>query len=329
MRLSRVLSLLIPATLLLGGCASLLTWDPPPERQVHNAPEVEPLPERAVGATDHLVRKGDTVYSIAFRNNLDYRELAKWNSIGTDYLIRPGQVLRLRAPEAVRLIEGDIVSTPSPLETPVVGAPVALNSGIPPSTAPPPRSTGGSRPRPIPLPSDMPAAPLPGTGGSPTPSAPIGSPAPAPAGGPVAIAVPADRPPPITSESGGPYRWQWPTDGVVVRGFNPAAGSKGLDFGGDLGQPVVAAAPGKVVYSGAALKGYGELIIIKHDDLRLSAYGYNRRRLVAEGQMVRGGEQIGELGLGPESRPILHFEIRERGQPVDPVPYLPAKTAAR
>lgn len=115
----------------------------------------------------------------------------------------------------------------------------------------------------------------------------------------------------------------------MVRGFNPATGSKGLDFGGDLGQAVLAAAPGKVVYSGAALKGYGELIIIKHDDLRLSAYGYNRRRLVAEGQMVRGGQQIGELGLGPESRPILHFEIRERGQPVDPVPYLPAKTATR
>ena len=132
----------------------------------------------------------------------------------------------------------------------------------------------------------------------------------------------------MTSESGGPYRWQWPTNGVVVRGYNPGAGSKGLDFTGSVGQSVVAAAPGKVVYSGSALKGYGELIIIKHDDLRLSAYGYNRTRLVNEGDMVRGGQPIAELGLGPENRPILHFEIRERGQPVDPVPYLPARTAS-
>jgi lipoprotein NlpD len=140
--------------------------------------------------------------------------------------------------------------------------------------------------------------------------------------------APAIPPPPITSESGGPYRWQWPTNGTVVRGYNPGAGSKGLDFSGSVGQAVVAAAPGKVVYSGSALKGYGELIIVKHDDLHLSAYGYNRTRLVNEGDMVRGGQPIAELGLGPENRPILHFEIRERGQPVDPASYLPAKTAS-
>jgi lipoprotein NlpD len=114
---------------------------------------------------------------------------------------------------------------------------------------------------------------------------------------------------------------------VVVRGFDPSGGSKGLDFAGSIGQNVVAAAPGKVVYSGAALKGYGELVIIKHDDLRLSAYGYNRSRLVEEGDMVRGGQKIAELGLGPENKPILHFEIRERGQPVNPATYLPAKGA--
>ena len=147
----------------------------------------------------------------------------------------------------------------------------------------------------------------------------------APAPPQVAVAAPVLPPPPLTSESGGPYRWQWPTNGVVIRGYNPAAGAKGLDFEGKIGQPVYAAAPGKVVYSGSALKGYGELVIIKHDDLRLSAYGYNRKRLVSEGQMVQGGQAIAELGLGPENRPVLHFEIRERGQPVDPVPYLPAK----
>lgn len=109
-----------------------------------------------------------------------------------------------------------------------------------------------------------------------------------------------------------------------MRGFSPNKGWKGWDFSGKVGQTVVAAAPGKVVYSGSALKGYGELIIIKHDDVRLSAYGYNRKRLVAEGDMVKGGQPIAELGLGPENRPTLHFEIRERGKPVNPSVYLPA-----
>ena len=84
-----------------------------------------------------------------------------------------------------------------------------------------------------------------------------------------------------------------------------------------------AAAPGKVVYSGNALKGYGELIIIKHDERYLSAYGYNQRRYVVEGDIVTAGQPIGELGLGPENKPLLHFEIRERGQPVNPEKYLP------
>lgn len=334
-------SLIVVATLVcatLSGCTSWLTWEEPPRREVRNAPEVEPAPERPVGPSDYMVRKGDTVYSIAFRNSLDYRELAKWNGIGADYLIRPGQVLRLQAPAPARLIEGDIESTPTPLEGPPVSAPVALSSELPPSTAPPPIAPpppGRARPKPIPLPAQPLPRPVPGTEPSapagtsvavaPVSSGPISSPPPSP---PSSVPpVVADPPPLLTSESGAPYRWQWPTQGVVVRGYNPAAGSKGLDFAGDIGQPVVAAAPGKVVYSGAALKGYGELIIIKHDDLRLSAYGYNRTRLVQEGQMVRGGQTIAELGLGPENKPVLHFEIRERGQPVNPVPYLPARTA--
>ena len=86
-----------------------------------------------------------------------------------------------------------------------------------------------------------------------------------------------------------------------------------------------AAAPGRVVYSGNALKGYGELIIIKHNDTYLSAYSYNRRRTVREGDVVTAGQPIGELGMGPENKPFLHFEIRERGQPVDPMRFLPRR----
>jgi len=119
-------------------------------------------------------------------------------------------------------------------------------------------------------------------------------------------------------------RWQWPTSGVVLRKYDMASGSKGIDVGGELGQPVYAVSPGKVVYSGSALKGYGELIIVKHDDTYLSAYGHNRRRLVKEGDEVRAGQTIAELGIGPEQKPLLHFEIRENGKPVDPLAFLPA-----
>lgn len=302
MRHAAILVLAALATA-LGGCAGLLNWNPPPSHEVHNAsapsPRPEPTPERPVGANDYLVRAGDTVYSIAFRNNLDYRELARWNGVGPDYLIRPGQVLRLfnAPPQTVAVGEGDIQAHPADLET---QRPVAQPIPLPIENLPVPPPSGVIPRRVARAPVLPPVAPLP----------------------PV---VRVDPPPPLTSESGGAYQWQWPTQGVVVRGFNPSAGSKGLDFSGDLGQSVVAAAPGKVVYSGSALKGYGELVILKHDDLRLSAYGYNRKRLVEEGQVVRGGQTIAELGLGPENRPILHFEIRERGKPVNPAAYLPPR----
>ena len=96
-----------------------------------------------------------------------------------------------------------------------------------------------------------------------------------------------------------------------------------MDISGDLGTKVIAAAPGRVLYSGPGLKGYGELVIIKHDETYLSAYGYNRKRLVEEGQLVTAGQPIAELGPGPEQKPMLHFEIREHGKPLDPLPLLP------
>ena len=120
------------------------------------------------------------------------------------------------------------------------------------------------------------------------------------------------------------YQWQWPLRGAIAKTYSPEGGSKGLDIVGELGQAVIAAAPGRVVYSGSGLKGYGELVIIKHDETYLSAYGNNRKRLVEEGDLVKTGQQIAELGLGPQQKPLLHFEIRERGRPLDPLPLLPA-----
>jgi lipoprotein NlpD len=245
----RALSALL-ITFALQGCSELYRW---PERM--DSPAVR-RQEQIPADGRYTVKAGDTMYSIAFRYRLDFRELAEWNDIGSDYLIHPGEVLRLSAPPAPRV------------------------ASRPPQAAPPKG----------------------------TPQQPVPRPAPRP------------LPPPEIATT---IAWRWPTAGSVAKPF--ADGGKGVDIGGSLGQPVVAAGAGKVVYSGSALKGYGELIIIKHDDVHLSAYGYNRRRLVNEGATVTAGQPIAELGLGPEQKPVLHFEIRKRGKPVDPAGYLPPR----
>ncbi|VXB57948.1 Lipoprotein NlpD/LppB homolog [Luteimonas sp. 9C] len=128
--------------------------------------------------------------------------------------------------------------------------------------------------------------------------------------------------PPVRS----PFRWQWPTDGQIVGryvGNDPT--KQGVDIAGTSGQAVNAAADGVVVYSGAGLVGYGELIIVKHDEQWLTAYGHNRSRKVNEGERVRAGQQIAELGRTGAARDMLHFEIRYNGKPVDPLTYLPAR----
>lgn len=120
--------------------------------------------------------------------------------------------------------------------------------------------------------------------------------------------------------------WRWPTRGVIKRGFTDPGSKKGIDIGGSLGQPVYAAAAGDVVYSGNGLVGYGNLVIIKHNDRYLSAYGDNERLLVKEGAHVTAGQMIADMGQTGKDGPVLHFEIRQEGKPVDPLRYLPRKT---
>lgn len=127
-----------------------------------------------------------------------------------------------------------------------------------------------------------------------------------------------------TSEDA-PDRWVWPAKGQIVTEFNEKAGAKGLDIAGKLDSPVLAAAPGRVIYVGAGLRGYGKLIIIKHSKILLSAYGHNDRVLVTEGQDVKIGQPIAEMGDTDANRVKLHFEIREYGKPVDPLTYLTGK----
>jgi len=212
-----------------------------------------------------VVQPGDTLYSIAFRNNMDYHDLAAWNHIDSHYTIYPGQRLRI---------------------APATG------------TSPPPTSKRSAT----------------------APSVAVARP-PSPSASPSLDATPAPPGSPVFNAS----QWRWPAAGKVVQHYNPGQGSKGIDIAGHDGETVVATAPGKVVYSGSALKGYGELIIIKHDERYLSAYGYNRRRLVKEGQWVHAGQPIAEMGEGPQQRVELHFEIRDRGRPIDPLGLLPRR----
>ena len=243
----------------------------------------------------YQVRSGDTLYSIAFRYRLDWRDVAAWNRIDAPYLIRPGQELRLSPPpQAVARTE------PAP-----VRPPTSAPAEAPVRTQPPPDRTAE---RPSSQPAPTAPAPVPETRAEAPP--------------------PARAPAPVTA---GPSRqvagieWRWPTEGRIVRPFDPAATRRGIGIGGRAGQPVLATADGQVVYSGTALIGYGELIIIKHSDTMLSAYAHNRVRLVEEGAQVRAGQQIAEMGISDRNEELLHFEVRRNGQPENPLNFLPRR----
>lgn len=131
---------------------------------------------------------------------------------------------------------------------------------------------------------------------------------------------------PVQSVSRSATGWAWPTSGALIGKFSSNGSlNKGIDIGGELGQPVLAASDGSVVYAGSGLRGYGELVIIKHSDTYVSAYGHNRKLLVREGQQVKVGQTIAEMGSTGTDRVKLHFEIRRQGKPVDPLQFLPAR----
>jgi lipoprotein NlpD len=184
--------------------------------------------------------------------------------------------------------------------------------------APPPESAvatvtpvtpgGSTEVRPLPAPGGpVAAAPMPPGTTTPAPARPESAPA----------AKPDSSPPPS-------MQWQWPAAGKVIDGFD-APRNKGVDIGGNEGEPVLAAADGEVVHVGSALRGYGNLVIVRHPGDYVTAYGHNRKILVSQGQQVRRGQQIAELGRTDSDRPKLHFEIRHQGKPLDPVKYLPPR----
>jgi lipoprotein NlpD len=147
---------------------------------------------------------------------------------------------------------------------------------------------------------------------------------------PAARSASADKPvaavvAPVASAGDEEVNWIWPAAGAVLSGFDEQKNNKGLDIAGVAGEPVLAAADGRVVYVGAAIRGYGNLIIVKHNNTFVSAYAHNQTLLVKDDQMVRKGQKIAEMGSSDADRVKLHFELRRKGKPVDPAKYLPAR----
>lgn len=322
---SRLLAVACTA-LLLAGCGTMrstVVVEPPASGG--GAP---PLPHTRIPGGSYQVVKGDTLYSIAFRNGVDFRDLAGWNGIAAPYTIWPGQVLRLSPTSASPANAGGQGATPTVIAA--HPAPVHPASVAPAPPAGPVFET---------VPAASSAAATTATAAQAASAATSASVASAPAhasstvvpvAGAVTAAPVAPPPPPSApiataggSRSIAGVSWQWPASGGLIKRFQRGDAIPGIDIAGNAGDPVRAAADGVVVYSGDGLVGYGELVIIKHNDSLLSAYGHNRKRLVTEGQRVKAGQQIAEMGSTGASRNELGFQIRKDGNPVDPLDYLP------
>ena len=239
----------------------------------------------------YYVRSGDTLYAIAFAYGVDPMNVAKWNGISSPYTIYPGQKIRLSAqPNNSRQNGNSSGVHISTVKTPGQTTTRTVSS----PTKPAQKKAATATSKPIPVVSSTNKTTTAGN----TP----------------------------VSTSTDPKNWKWPTRGRVLRTYvagNPAR--NGLDIAGQEGQPINASSGGHVVYSGNGLIGYGELIIIKHSENMLSAYAHNKIRLVNEGDQVSSGQKIAEMGRNSGGEQLLHFEIRARGKPVNPLTYLPKK----
>jgi len=256
----------------------------------------------------YTVKKGDTLIRIALEYGQNYRDLVTWNNLANPNDIKVDQVLRVLPPDSAGpgVQTSAIVMPPSDSKPPVAVTPPVVKKTTP---------KGDKRPY-----SDSTLAELQRPdNGKPEQLASI-APSPAPAAAPApAIAAPA-LPAVVPDEE--KLSWMWPADGKVVATFDEGK-NKGVDISGKSGQAVVAAGAGKVMYAGSGIRGYGNLVIVKHNNSLLSAYAHNRTIVVKEGQTVSKGEKIAEMGDSDTDAVKLHFEIRQQGKPVDPSKFLP------
>jgi lipoprotein NlpD len=233
----------------------------------------------------YAIKPGDTLIRIGLETGQNWRDIAKWNNIVNPDVIEVGQVIRVVAPGTDPTVASARGVAPAKVETRPLSA-----SGA---------ASGASAP----------AAPASGVAAAASAPAPIGQ---------IVAPLPTPR------EADDDMNWAWPAAGPVVTRFDDS-GSKGMGISGKPGDPVFAAADGRVVYAGSGLRGYGNLVIVKHNNTYLTAYAHNQTLLVKEEQVVKRGQKIAEMGSSDAERVQLHFEIRKQGKPVDPAKLLPPR----
>jgi lipoprotein NlpD len=290
---------LLALTVALGGCASKKSRAPVEDRvaSVPAAPAAAasqaessaalPGAENAGKSGFYTVKPGDKLLRIALDQGQNWRDLVKWNKLDNPNVIEVGQVLRVLPPEA----DPTVAATRPVTSTRVEARPLER-------AATPPAGTAAAAS----------AATAPASAAA-TPAAPVAAAAP---------------PAPVVREGDEDVNWMWPAAGAVIVQFDEVR-SKGLVIAGKAGDPVYAAADGRVVYAGSGLRGYGNLLIVKHNNTYLTAYAHNQALLVKEDQVVRRGQRIAEMGSTDAERVQLHFEIRRLGKPVDPAKLLPTR----
>lgn len=300
----------------LAGCAShapapVIERAPPPSQESKAAVPAAPA---AAEAGFYVVKKGDTLYSIALEHGRDHKEVAAWNGIENPNSIKVGQRLRVTPPGG----EGAPVVVVKPVAGP---APVEIKPAPGKVAAPPPAEGVRREPR----------------GGKVAYSEQALASARASAGAPpVAEVKPAETPPaaaPAVAEkppvpaaaapAPGALEWSWPSAGKVISRFGEGP-NKGLDLDAKMGDPINAAADGRVTYVGT-LRGYGNFLVLRHTGALISVYAHTSRILVKEEQQIKRGQKIAEAGNSDADRPKLHFQVRLQGQPVDPLKYLPPR----
>ncbi|MCD2516006.1 peptidoglycan DD-metalloendopeptidase family protein [Massilia sp. G4R7] len=299
------LALLTLALGLLAGCNSLTRQAPVVERTA--VPASHPRPAPAVKAEEpkaddkgmYTVRRGDTLLRIALDFGQNYRDIVAWNNLADPDDIKVGQTLRVEAPE-----KGERTAN---MQT----APVPM----PPPAAPPRKTAPRADKQPY---TEGAVASAPQSGARADTVVPAAAPAPAaPSGGVSTGSI-------VSANDNEKLSWMWPADGRIVATFDEGR-NKGIDIAGKPGQAVMAAGAGKVMYAGSGIRGYGNLVIVKHSNSLLSAYAHNRKIVVKEGDNVSKGQIIAEMGDSDADSVKLHFEIRQQGKPVDPSRFLPGR----
>ena len=267
------------------------------------APRVPMNTENAGKPGFYTVRPGDTLIRVGLETGQNWRDIQRWNGLDNPDRIEVGQVLRVIPPGQ----DGNTTTARGVGSSRVESRPI------------------DSKPQPA-VAAPTPVAPVasttvPASNPAPAPTSPAASPAAAPA----PVAAPAASPvPAAVREADDDLAWQWPAQGTVVANFDEVR-NKGVAIAGKPGDAVLAAADGRVVYAGSSLRGYGNLVIIKHNETYLTAYAHNQALLVKEDQLVRRGQKIAEMGSSDSDRVALHFEIRRKGKPIDPTRLLPSR----